>query len=310
MNGKIKGYALGAVAAATYGMNPLFALPLYADGMSPASVLFFRYLLAIPVLGAMVAWRRQRFGVTLRQGASLAAMGLVFALSSLLLFMSYNYMSAGIASTLLFVYPIMVAVIMTCVYGERLTLSTALCILIALSGIALLYRGDGHTTLSLAGTAMVFGSSLSYAVYLVYISRSQLDRMPTVKVTFYVLAFGWLLFPGVALAEGGINTPSQPWLWADLFGLAVFPTAISLLCTTRAIHYIGSTPTAILGALEPVTAVVIGILVFGERLTPRDCLGILLIILAVSLVVAGSASAPLLLRIRKLFPRRPRKARL
>lgn len=86
------------------------------------------------------------------------------------------------------------------------------------------------------------------------------------------------------------------------FGLAVFPTAISLLCTTRAIHYIGSTPTAILGALEPVTAVVIGILVFGERLTTRDCLGILLIILAVSLVVAGSASAPLLLRIRKLFP--------
>lgn len=188
-------------------MNPLFALPLYADGMSPASVLFFRYLLAIPVLGAMVAWRRQRFGVSLRQGASLAAMGLVFALSSLLLFMSYNYMSAGIASTLLFVYPIMVAVIMTCVYGERLTLSTVLCILMALSGIALLYRGDGHSTLSLAGTAMVFGSSLSYAVYLVYISRSQLDRMPTVKVTFYVLAFGWLLFPGVALAEGGIDTP-------------------------------------------------------------------------------------------------------
>ena len=130
------------------------------------------------------------------------------------------------------------------------------------------------------------------------------------KVTFYVLAFGWLLFPGVALAEGGIDTPSQPWLWTDLFGLAVFPTAISLLCTTRAIHYIGSTPTAILGALEPVTAVVIGILVFGERLTPRDCLGILLIILAVSLVVAGSASAPLLLRIRRLFPRRRRKARL
>lgn len=101
MNGKIKGYALGAIAAATYGMNPLFALPLYADGMSPASVLFFRYLLAIPVLGAMVAWRRQRFGVTLSQGASLAAMGLVFALSSLLLFMSYNYMSAGIGILLI-----------------------------------------------------------------------------------------------------------------------------------------------------------------------------------------------------------------
>lgn len=306
----VKGYVLASVAAATYGMNPLFALPLFAGGMNAESVLLLRYLLAIPLLGVMIAARGRSFRITLRQGVRLAVLGLVMAFSSLGLFLSYNYMDAGIASSLLFVYPIMVAVIMMCVYGERLTLSTTLCILMALSGIALLYKGDGHTTLSLAGTAMVFGSSLSYAVYLVYISRSQLDRMPTVKVTFYVLAFGWLLFPGVALTEGGIDTPSQPWLWADLFGLAVFPTAISLLCTTRAIHYIGSTPTAILGALEPVTAVIIGILVFGERLTTRDCLGILLIILAVSLVVAGSASAPLLLRIRKLFPRRPRKARV
>lgn len=286
MTGKVKGYVLGMVAAATYGMNPLFALPLYADGMSAEGILFFRYLFALPMMWLIARRRGGHFAVGRRAMVSLGALGLVFALSSLTLFLSYNYMDAGIASSLLFVYPIMVAVIMTCVFGERLRLSTVGCILMALCGIWMLYNGEEGATLSVAGTALVFLSSLSYAVYLVYINRSGLGKVPTSVVTFYVLLFGWGLFVAMAVYDGGITVPATPWLWGNLLGLALFPTAISLLCTTRAIHYIGSTPTAILGALEPVTAVIIGVTVFGEQLTLREIGGIVLIVVAVSFVVA------------------------
>ena len=274
MNAKAKGYLLGTVAAATYGMNPLFALPLYKAGMDPDSVLFFRYLFAIPILGVMLKARGRDFGLRRREVLPLIVLGLLVALSSLTLFLSYNYMDAGIASTLLFVYPIFVALIMAFWFREKLSMQTALCILLALGGIALLYESGDGATLDLTGTILVMVSALSYAIYIVGVNRPALKSVATLKVTFYVLLFGLSLF----------------FVRLD-FGSAV--------------KYIGSTPTAILGALEPVTAVFFGVAVFGESLTLRIGCGILLIIVAVSLIVAGNRIASYLVRFRKLFPRLP-----
>lgn len=279
MNVKAKGYLLGTIAAATYGMNPLFALPLYKDGMNPDSVLFFRYALAIPIMALMIKARGRSFKVHPKEVLPLALMGMLMALSSLTLFLSYNYMDAGIASTLLFVYPIMVAVIMTLFFREKLTKLTVACIFLALSGIGLLYQGDGGETLSLVGIGLAMASALSYAIYIVGVNRPLLKVVPTVTLTFYVLLFGFTLFL-VRVDFGRDLFITDTWyLWGNLIALALFPTVISFLCTTQAIQYIGPTPTAILGALEPLTAIFFGVLVFGEALTPRLCTGIVLILL-------------------------------
>ena len=305
MNAKAKGYILGFIAAASYGMNPLFALPLYKAGMDPDSVLFFRYLFAIPLLGIMIKARGRSFKIQRKETFPLIIMGLLVALSSLTLFLSYNYMAAGIASTLLFVYPIMVALIMAMVFKEKLALQTIVCMLLALGGIGLLYKSEDGSTLSLIGTLLVFASSLSYAIYIVGINQTSLKNVATLKVTFYVLLFGLSLFVARLLYSGVLNTPDQWYLWANLLALAVFPTAISFLCTTGAIQYIGSTPTAILGALEPVTAIFFGIAVFGESLTVRESFGLVMIIVAVTFVIAGGNITSQLVRFRKLFPRLP-----
>lgn len=305
MNAKAKGYILGSIAAASYGMNPLFALPLYKAGMDPDSVLFFRYLFAIPLLGIMIKARGRSFKIQRKETFPLIIMGLLVALSSLTLFLSYNYMAAGIASTLLFVYPIMVALIMAMVFKEKLALQTIVCMLLALGGIGLLYKSEDGSTLNLIGTLLVFASSLSYAIYIVGINQTSLKNVATLKVTFYVLLFGLSLFVARLLYSGVLNTPDQWYLWPNLLALAVFPTAISFLCTTGAIQYIGSTPTAILGALEPVTAIFFGIAVFGESLTVRESFGLVMIIVAVTFVIAGGNITSQLVRFRKLFPRLP-----
>ncbi|MCM1067714.1 MAG: EamA family transporter [Muribaculaceae bacterium] len=308
MNPKVKGYILGAIAAATYGTNPLFALPLYAEGMDADSVLFFRYVLALPVIALMLKVRGHSFGTRSREVPRLALSGILVALSSLTLFESYNYMDAGIASTLLFVYPLMVAGIMTIFFGERLTLSTVLCNILALGGIGLLFKASDGATLSLTGTALVMASSLVYALYIVIVNRPGLREIPTLKIIFYVLCTGTLLFGAKILAGGGsFSTPSHWYMWGCVLALAVLPTVVSFLCTTAAIQYIGPTPTAILGALEPLTAVVIGISIFGETMTGRDWLGLVLIVTAVTLVVAGGKISQALVRFRKLFPRLTRK---
>lgn len=286
---RTRGYVLGAVAAASYGLNPLFTLPLYGAGLGVDSVLFYRYLPAVVMLGALMLLRRQSFALARRDIAPLAVMGLLFSFSSLFLFESYNHMDAGIASTILFLYPVLVAVIMAAGFHERVTAATLFSIALAFGGISLLYEGGDGRTLSLYGVGLVFLSSLCYAVYIVGVNRSSLKALPTEKLTFYALLFGLGVYV-VRLRLGADLQPiPTPALWINVISLALFPTIVSLVTMAGAIRRIGSTPTAILGALEPVTALFFGVAVFGERLTPRIVAGVALILAAVTLIIAGKS---------------------
>ena len=303
MTNSFKGYSLGVIAAASYGTNPLFALPLLGAGIDAFSVLFLRYLFAIPMLALMMVARGRGFGLRKRQVLPLVVLGLLMALSSLTLYISYAYIGAAIASTLLFIYPILVTVIMAVCFHERVTWLTVLCIVLATTGIGLLYRGDDGAVLNPYGLLLVFLSALSYAIYLVTVNRGELKEIPTLKLTLYVIIFGLFLFA----FRFQINTFSilcdNPLLWLSAFCMALFPTAVSLICTSSAIQKIGSTPVAILGAVEPVTAVAIAILIFNELLTPRLAIGMLLVIISVTFIIAGGSITHHLLRVRKMFPK-------
>ena len=315
MNGKTKGYLLGAFAAASYGLNPTFALPLYSAGLNTLSVLLLRYGLALPMIALMIFLRGRSFRVAWNSLLGIVWLGILMSTSSLTLFVSYNYMPAGIASSILFVYPILVALIMTLFYKEKLTMQTLLCLLLALSGIVMLYNvGDGET-LSLAGTIIVLISALSYAVYMVEINKPRMAGIATLTILFYLLITGILIFSVIMIAGSAMGVarlrltlPDTWYLWLDAVALALFPTVVSLVCTTSSIQIIGPTPTAILGALEPVTAVVMGVIFFDEGMTAREAFGITMIVVAVSFVIAGGAisgSAIIrhLTRFRQMFPK-------
>lgn len=311
MNDRIKGYVLGALAAASYGTNPLFALPLLSAGIDAYSVLFLRYLFAIPMLAAMMVARGRGFGLRRGQVLPLMVLGLLMAASSLTLYVAYAYIGAAIASTLLFIYPVLVTLIMAVFFGERPTLTTIVCIVLASVGIALLYRGDDGQTLNLTGLLLVFLSALSYAIYLVWTGNKQMKEIPTLKLTLYVILFGLFLFAFRFQPACIATLNARPWLWASALCMALFPTAISLLCTSAAIQRVGSTPVAIMGALEPVTAVAFAVTLFSEPLTPRLALGMVLIIVAVTLIIADGSVNHQLLRMRRMFPRiRRRPSRL
>lgn len=236
---------------------------------------------------------KKSFRITPKELLIISSLGILFGISSLSLFTSFHYMDAGIASTILFVYPVMVAVIMAVVFKEKVSLTTALSILFALAGISLLYKNEGGTTLSSIGVLLVMTSSLSYAVYIIIVNKSSLT-MSSVKLTFYVLLFCMLTITIHSLSSEAnhlqmLTTPSM-WMWAGM--LALVPTIISLITMVKAVHAIGSTPTAIMGALEPLTAVVIGVSVFGELFSMRMAVGILMILFAVILIIAGKSLHP------------------
>ncbi|MCH5318547.1 MAG: EamA family transporter [Paramuribaculum sp.] len=304
MSNKIKGYFLAALAAAAYGTNPAFAVPLYETGMNPNSVLLFRYALGIPLLLIVLFVRKIPLSLKRDEIFPVAMLGVLMALSSLTLFESYRYMNSGIASTLLFVYPIMVAVIMIFFFHEKFKINLLICLLFMCSGLFLLMKSDATTSLSGYGCLLVMISALTYALYIVLVNVSKVvSAIPTTKLLFYVLIFGCFVFLFAIAAGSELTVPQKAGGWLNLFALALIPTVVSLACTSAAIHLIGSTSTAIFGALEPVTAVILSMAVLRQSITWQEILGGLLIVVATTIVVGDKSVDKIILRVRKMFPR-------
>ena len=285
---KTIGILCAILSAVCYGTNPFGALPLYEGGVNTATVLAHRFGLAVILLAVIMIIKRIDFKVTRREFKVLFSLGVLFAASSITYYQSFHFMDAGIASTILFVYPVMVAVIMALFFKEKVTSMTVMAIVMSLAGIGLLYKGGAGVSLSVIGIVLCILSSLAYAIYIIVVNQSSI-QMSSFKVTFYAMLVCeiTLILYSFTSPELYLHMLPSPRAWSFAVWLSVVPTILSLVFMTVAVHHVGATPTAILGALEPLTAVTIGVIIFGETLTPRLVVGIIFILFAVMLVVLG-----------------------
>lgn len=282
------GILCAVLSAVCYGTNPFGALPLYEEGVNTATVLAHRFGLAVILLAVIMIIKRIDFKVTRHEFKVLFSLGVLFAASSITYYQSFHFMDAGIASTILFVYPVMVAVIMALFFKEKVTSMTVMAIVLSLVGIGLLYKGGAGVSLSVIGIVLCILSSLAYAIYIIVVNQSDI-KMSSFKVTFYAMLVCeiTLILYSFTSPELYLHVLPSPRAWSFAVWLSVVPTILSLVFMTVAVNHVGATPTAILGALEPLTAVTIGVIIFGETLTPRLIVGILFILFAVMLVVIG-----------------------
>ncbi len=293
MNNNTKGILNGVIASVSYGMNPLFALPLYAQGIEVNSVLFYRYFFAVIIY---FLWLKCVKKISLKIAKSelvpLFFLGIFFSLSSLTLFESFHYIEAGIACTILFIYPVIVALIMAIFFKEKITKTVVSAIFLTSIGIALLYKGKPDSVLSLKGVVIVLASAFLYAFYIVGVkSIKSIKSMNSAKLSFYVMLFGLLVYVVNLKFCTNLQGLTTITAWLFVIGLAIFPTIISLETIGIAIKLIGSTNTAILGALEPLTAIFFGILFFNESLTLRISIGVILILFGVFLIISGKMTS-------------------
>lgn len=288
MNSNTKGILNGIIASTSYGMNPLFGLPLYAIGIGVNSVLFYRYFLAVIIYFIWLKFfKKASLKISRQEIFPLFFLGIFFSLSSLTLFEAFHYIEAGIACTILFIYPVMVAIIMSIFFKEKVTKTVIFAILLTSIGIILLYKGKPDTALSIKGILIVLTSALLYALYIVGVKNIKpVKAMNSARLSFYVMLFGLIVY--IVNLKFCTTLQMLPNLKAWLFaiGLSLFPTIISLETITIAIQLIGSTNTAILGALEPLTAIFFGILFFHEQLTLKISIGIILILFGVFLIIS------------------------
>ena len=283
----IIGYPAGIITGITYGLNPLFAVPLMNNGAAIESILFFRYSFAVVLLGAFLMLTKQSFKITAKQAGVLLTLGLLYTSSSILLFEAYNYIASGLATTLIFLYPVLVAIIMVFL---RVVPSWPVWFAIAATfgGVIIMTQGNGGKSINPIGVALSLGSAFVYAMFIVIINRNNaIATVSNTLLTFYSLAVGAIVFCGkISFSDTAITTgitTSNDWL--NLIGLALLPTIVSTATLAIATRNIGATKASVLGVFEPITAILIGTLMFDEPLTTNIIAGIGIAIVAVTFMI-------------------------
>lgn len=282
---KVNGFLYGLLSSASFGLIPLFTIPAMQQGLEFSSILLYRFLFATLALGAILLLDGQSFRISRRDIPPLILLALFYLMSAVFLFWGYKFMASGIATTLHFMYPVFTTLIMMLFFREKKSFWRFLAIALAVTGVYFLSMSEGSGNASWLGIIIVLLSALGYALYLVTVSQLKVGQMKGLKLTFYVFLFGTILL----FAGNEIVSPVQPipdWkTCGNLVMLALIPTVVSNLALVRAVKSIGSTLTSVLGAMEPVTAVGVGICIFSEPFTSSIGWGITLIITAVTVII-------------------------
>ena len=284
----IIGYPAGIITGITYGLNPLFAMPLIAQGAAIETILFFRYSIAVLVLGAYLLIRKESFGVTWKQAGVLIALGVLYTMSSLLLFESYHYIASGLATTLVFLYPVIVALIMVFL-GVVPSWPVWLAIAATFGGVIMMTQGGEGHAIDPTGVILSVGSALSYSLFIVIINRNRkIADISNTLLTFATLSVGTIIFLSKMMISetemmAGIEGVGS---WLNLIGLAILPTIVSTATLAVATRNIGATKASVLGVFEPITAMLVGTLIFGEPLNMGIIMGISIAIGAVTLMIS------------------------
>lgn len=283
----IVGYPAGIITGITYGLNPLFAKPLMNDGASTEAILFFRYGIAVILLGIYLLLKKESFKINLKQAGVLLALGLLYTASSTFLFEAYKYIASGLATTLVFLFPVMVAIIMVFLKVVP-SWPVWLSIVATFAGVMIMTGGTGAEAVNPTGVWFSIASAFVYALFIIIINRSKvISSVSNSLLTFYSLLIGsFVFFTRCTLSGADLMTGLDGGTaWLDLIGLAVLPTIVSTATLAIATRNIGATKASVLGVFEPITAILVGTLVFGEALTWNIIAGILISIVAVTFMI-------------------------
>lgn len=282
---KLNGLIYGIISSASFGLIPLFAIPAMQHGMDFMNVISYRFLFATISLAVLLKIRKVSFGIQKSDLPTLLLLSFFYIISSVFLLWGYKFMPSGVATTIHFMYPVVTTVIMMLFFRENNSVSRTLAILMAIAGVYSLSYSDSKGETDLLGVVIVLISAVGYALYLVAVGQRKNQNLKGLKLTFYVFLFSTIILLAGMFLTGNMHPISDYTTAGNLLMLAIIPTIVSNLTLIEAIKYIGATRTSVLGAMEPVTAVVIGIAVFGETFTVSIAIGIMLIVSAVTIII-------------------------
>lgn len=285
MNAKIyKGYLYAVLSAVIFGCMPLMAKYIYADGVTPMTLVFLRNLLALPSL-AIIAWKQYgSLSVPAKALPSMSVISLIgCCVTPILLFSSYQFIASGTATVFHFIYPSIVVVAGILFLRKKAQLGNILSVIICAVGVALFYTPG--QPLDPKGSVLALASGLTFATYVILLSCFKYSKVSGFLFSFHVAAMASVFTLIACLVSGNLTLPTTAGCWALCFFFAMLVTTGAVVLFQQAAFIIGGERSSILSTLEPTTSVIVGILVFHEPVGIRTILGSALVIIA-SLMIA------------------------
>ena len=271
------------LSAFIYGLAPLLAKIAYAGGINGITLTFFRTALMIPLLFVLMLFGKRSFRLNKKELLDIIILG-VFggSFSIITLYSAYDYISTGLATTLHFIYPLIIVVVSALIYKEKIRGYKLLAVMLVTVGIFLFV--DLNTAADKIGVILAVLSGIFYSFYVIYMDHSGIDGMDYVKLTFYlmiIMSCGTFVFGAAArtISFSGINVLG--WISALVISLLITLGAIPLF--QAGVRYEGASTAGIVSAFEPITTIILGSLVLGETMGIIQYFGGAMIILGVIL---------------------------
>lgn len=286
----LRGYLYVITSAVIYGCMPLMAKLIYADGVNALTLVLLRNALALPVLALLALKEGKSLAVPVKELPMLSLIAVLgCGVTPVLLFQSYNYLSSGTATVLHFIYPALVVAGGLIFLREKFRVGIVVCVAVCVGGISLFYAPG--EALNLTGSLLAIGSGVTFAAYVILLSGYKRRGISGFLFSFYVAAISSLAILLVCLVSGQLAFPGswKGWGLCLLFAMAV--TCVAVVLFQQGTFLIGGQRTSILSTLEPITSILVGVLVFREKLSGRMIVGTALVLLASVLIAVLDSRA-------------------
>lgn len=283
MSKDLKGCILAIVSGASFGLIPLFTIPVLDSGMGYVCLILYRFLFGSIAMMAFMLYKKTSLRITLEEFGHISILSLLYIICAITLFTSYKYISSGVSTSLIYTNPIWCSIIGILFCGEKFSWKVTLSLFLAVIGVMLLSGFfDADAVFSAWGIFLGLCSGIGYGIYLILLPRLGLKGLPSLTLTFYVFFIALLyLFLYAMIAEGGVEPIADTPSLVNLMLVGLLPTAFSNICVTTALRLVDTTVVSILGAFEPFTAMVVGICILDEPYSLASIVGGILVLLSV-----------------------------
>lgn len=283
MSSRSKGILAVIISATIFGSMPLMAKVVYESGGNPVSLTFYRFFLILPFLYLLIKGNKEEtLWITKEELKKIVLVGTSgYGATALLLYLSYNYIPSGMATTLHFIYPVFVILGCILFFKEKPSIIKIIAVILCILGVMMFYDPTGD--INFTGIFLAFASSITFAFYTVYLDKSGLKQMSTIKLTFYLCLIASIMMLIFSIVTKTFTIDMKPlgWLMALFLSLSV---GFGVNLFQIGIKIVGPQTTAILSTFEPITSVIIGVLLLNENFGIKTIFGVGLILLAVIII--------------------------
>lgn len=287
---KYKGIAYALLSSTAFGVMPILARIAYTNGSNPTTVLMFRFLISTLILYIYLKFSHININLKKEQTLLLIFIGITgYTITTQALFMSYNYLGAGLATTLHFIYPVVVCIASFIFFKNKLSNKKIISLILAAIGVYSLVALK-NSTVNILGISLALFSGIAYGLTLIALNLKSIRALDNRITTMYLCLGSTIGMILCGIFNNSITLNFNFKIVSCYLGISIISTILSIILLLKSIEIIGVSSSSILGTFEPIVSVFLGIIFLNEELSFALLIGSAFIL--ISTVILAKDKSP------------------